>query len=465
MNVVANAPTSIHPQKAASAESPEKMAAVSSSSRQTLVTPPFPDLEHLADALKSEISTTLTGLIDTIMAKFSQQRKQSKLVDSELLMKDGDRKSPRTKVIDRGSHGGDRTSSSLANGLPKMMNGVGYGGPNHIGTGAGNGLSVGGGNGLLPNGPVEMRNGLVNTTCGGGVFNGTDATAGLSHARGPQMFAPKLHGSAGLSNAAAAAALYSSMSGLPSHLNPFCMEREPAPEQNEALSLVVIPKKKRHKVTDTRITPRTVSRILAQDSVNNNNNNNNNNSMDSSNRVPTNSNGPTAIQSVPPPSDDSPPPSQQQRVFHQQQQQQSPAAPPPPPPPPMLPVSLPTSVAIPNPSLHESQVFSPYSPFYTSQHQGGPHHIPSSSPPGMSDSPPPPHHHGSLLHPALLAAAQHHNLSPDLMSMKARMDMSMGNDSVDRISECNSGDGPYDGMSPIISFLYKNTNFIFFSAT
>jgi len=84
----------------------------------------------------------------------------------------------------------------------------------------------------------------------------------------------------------------------------------------------------------------------------------------------------------------------------------------------------------------------------------------------MSDSPPPPppqHHHGSLLHPALLAAAQHHNSSPDLMSMKARMDMSMGNggnDSVDRISECNSGDGPYDGMSPIISFLYKTKNYL-----
>lgn len=49
------------------------------------------------------------------------------------------------------------------------------------------------------------------------------------------------------------------------------------------------------------------------------------------------------------------------------------------------------------------------------------------------------------------------------MSMKARMDMSMGNggnDSVDRISECNSGDGPYDGMSPIISFLYKTKNYI-----
>ena len=35
-------------------------------------------------------------------------------------------------------------------------------------------------------------------------------------------------------------------------------------EQDDALNLVVTPKKKRHKVTDTRITPRTVSRLLGE---------------------------------------------------------------------------------------------------------------------------------------------------------------------------------------------------------
>merc|ERR1712223_2329320 len=39
-------------------------------------------------------------------------------------------------------------------------------------------------------------------------------------------------------------------------------EREEESEQDDALNLVVTPKKKRHKVTDTRITPRTVSRLL-----------------------------------------------------------------------------------------------------------------------------------------------------------------------------------------------------------
>lgn len=132
--------------------------------------------------------------------------------------------------------------------------------------------------------------------------------------------------------------------------------------------------------------------------------------------------------------------------------------PPPPPrgvyghaPPPMLPVSLPTSVAIPNPSLHESQVFSPYSPFFNPHagHPGqvpppGPHHLPS-SPPGsgveLRDSPPLPHP-PAMLHPALLAAAQHG--SPDYGHLRM--------DSNDRGSDCNSADISYDGIQPTISF-------------
>lgn len=76
--------------------------------------------------------------------------------------------------------------------------------------------------------------------------------------------------------------------------------------------------------------------------------------------------------------------------------------------------ALSTSVAIPNPSLHESQVFSPYSPFFN--HHNGPHapqqaqvhHLKMpSSPPGFAgmmdprDSPPLPHP-PTMLHPALL---------------------------------------------------------------
>merc|ERR1719512_59216 len=41
-------------------------------------------------------------------------------------------------------------------------------------------------------------------------------------------------------------------------------ERDDESEQDDALNLTVTPKKKRHKVTDTRITPRTVSRLLGE---------------------------------------------------------------------------------------------------------------------------------------------------------------------------------------------------------
>lgn len=129
------------------------------------------------------------------------------------------------------------------------------------------------------------------------------------------------------------------------------------------------------------------------------------------------------------PSAESPPPPSQ-RPYH--------------PPPPMLPVSLPTSVAIPNPGLHESQVFSPYSPFYS--------HVPhmSASPPlPLRDSPPP---LPPLLHPALMAATHgHHAGSPDYGVLRG----ASGLDSLDRGSDCNSGDGPYDGISPSMSFSYR----------
>lgn len=156
---------------------------------------------------------------------------------------------------------------------------------------------------------------------------------------------------------------------------------------------------------------------------------------------------------------------------------------PPPPPPPMMPVSLPTSVAIPNPSLHESQVFSPYSPFFNPHathappppqpppppslggHTGPPHLPPpsaqihhmklSGSPPGglaglmdgRDGSPPLPPHPSSMIHPALLAAA-HHNGSPDYGAH-----LRVAIDAQDRSSDCNSADLQFDGMQPTLSFL------------
>ncbi|CAO1438128.1 unnamed protein product [Diamesa hyperborea] len=329
------------------------------------------DLEGLADILKTEINASLSTLVDSIVSRFVHQRrimgKQSEAaaaaadqLNKDLLMASQilDRKTPRSKQsAERGS-------------------GPGLTNQQHPGT---------------------------------AMFQGPS--------KGPQM------------NSVAAAALYNSisaMNGQPPNgnnpMNPFYMpepKQERANEQNEALSLVVTPKKKRHKVTDTRITPRTVSRILAQDAL------------------------AAAAQQTSIPNEM---PSPRSNFHH--------------PPPSMLPVSLPTSVAIPNPSLHESQVFSPYSPFFNPH---GPPHGPhgpqssqlhhmkmSSSPPGLGgmmdqrDSPPLPHP-PTMLHPALLAAA-HHGGSPDYGHIRAAMDAN------DRNSDCNSADITYDGMQQSMSF-------------
>lgn len=379
------------------------------------------DLEGLADVLKTEITASLSNLVDSIVTRFVHQRrflgKQSEAaaaaaeqLNKDLMMASQllDRsKSPRTKVSsDRGPPSGNSSSSQSA-----MFQ--------------------------TPKPPQNL-------------------------------------------NSVAAAALYNSMSALGnSQVNPFCMpEPRENPEQAEALSLVVTPKKKRHKVTDTRITPRTVSRILAQDGIipsgnpiqldqnnsnqgsntassnsslnsansgNNNNANNNNNTNNSKNNNQQQFNSqPPSVQASTPTESPSP-----RGSFH-------------PPPPSMLPVSLPTSVAIPNPSLHESQVFSPYSPFFNPHGppHGGPHgpqpsqfhHMKvSSSPPGMNgmmdprDSPPLPHP-PTMLHPALLAAA-HHGNSPDYGHIRASMDVN------DRNSDCNSADISYNGMEPTSSTL------------
>lgn len=247
------------------------------------ITPTGTDLEGLADALKTEITASLTNLIDSIVTRFIHTRrcKQSteanaaaELLNKDLLMASQllDRKSPRTKVAER-PHAPPPHPSQMANG----------------------------------NGPPMMQMHSMNN-----MQKPQDL-----HIRPPMFQPPK-------PPAISQAALY----GMN---HPFCVSKQENPEQNEALSLVVTPKKKRHKVTDTRITPRTVSRILGQDGMG---------------ISPASMESPQCTSPRPPP-------------YHQ--------------PPPMLPVSLPTSVAIPNPGLHESQVFSPYSPFFHGPSHG--HHM------------------------------------------------------------------------------------------
>lgn len=385
------------------------------------------DLEGLADVLKTEITSSLTNLIDSIINRFVQQRrlmgKQTETASAaaEQLNKDLmlasqllDRKSPRTKVIDRTPNSsGERMGNVLSSAPPKAA---------------------------APALPVPHQQTTPMSTANSTPANTPNSEMTSNNTSLPvrpspsnSMFqAPKLPG--GGMNPAAAAALYSSISGIGvPGANPLCLSgesRDSLPEQNEALSLVVAPKKKRHKVTDTRITPRTVSRILAQDSIGPSPSGASEPGKQFGNILASTSSNNGGAESPPP------------RLYH---------------PPTMLPVSLPTSVAIPNPSLHESQVFSPYSPFF---HQHQSHHI-NGSPPVMvdhRDSPPltnPP----TMLHPALLAAA-HHTGTPDYVHFRGSSGLG---DCGDRGSEGNSGDGPFDGLQPSISFYYAYKLFISFS--
>ncbi|XP_018570717.1 homeobox protein prospero isoform X1 [Anoplophora glabripennis] len=373
VNAMSNEPPQQQPQQPPPQPPPPKPDQIAERlSMMRSMNPSGTDLEGLADALKSEITASLSNLIDSILHRFVHQKRckqQDAATAAEQLNKDLlmasqllDRKSPRTKVVERPQ-------------APPPQ-------PTHH-----QNQMVNGNSGCPPMMPVHNM---------GSMQKPSDL-----HIRPPMFQPPKPPG--------ISAPLY----GMSS---PFCVSKQETPEQNEALSLVVAPKKKRHKVTDTRITPRTVSRILGQDGMG---------------MSPMESNSNSCTSPRPPP-------------YHQ--------------PPPMLPVSLPTSVAIPNPGLHESQVFSPYSPFFHGPSHG--HHMAmqaSSSPPRMHKierESPPIHHPPTLLHPALLAAAQHGG-SPDYGHMRAPSG-GMNMDNGDRNSDCNSGDISYDGMQPTISFLCKD---------
>ncbi|XP_017780688.1 PREDICTED: homeobox protein prospero isoform X2 [Nicrophorus vespilloides] len=353
---------------------------------RNMSTPTGTDLEGLADVLKTEITASLSNLIDSIVTRFLHQRRcknhdaaaSAEQLNKDLLMASQmlDRKSPRTKVAER-PQAPPPPPSIVAAANNQMVNGNG---PCH------------------PMMPAHHMNNIQKPTD--------------LHIRPPMFQPPKPPG-------ISQAALYAMN-------HPFCVSKQENPEQNEALSLVVAPKKKRHKVTDTRITPRTVSRILGQD---------------------VGGGGAVSMGMSPASMEANTCPSPRPPPYHQ--------------PPPMLPVSLPTSVAIPNPGLHESQVFSPYSPFFHGPSHG--HHMAmqaSSSPPRMHkierDSPPI-HHPPTLLHPALLAAAQHGG-SPDYGHIRGPNGPN-GMDNGDRNSDCNSGDISYDGMQPTVHFQLYSKHF------
>ena len=289
-----------------------------------------PDMDWLIDSLKGEIQTSVSQIIEKTFAKYVQRRQATQKLTFDgncnepkseitILSQMLDRKSPRTKVIDRGAAMG---ASSIASNSKTNLNGhsghSSRGSPYSLATETGAGPrpspfsfpaptfkspfylpSVAPTGAQMPQQPALIPSALAHhfNSIASSLSQRSDQSNSFSNRDIPNITA--------------------NINGHPSsHL--FGRSDEPLPEQNEALALVVAPKRKRHKVTDTRITPRTVSRLLGHDSLLG--------GRDSS--------------SVSPPSSMGYP-------SHGPSQ----------PPPPLVPVSLPTSVAIPNPSLHQTDIF------------------------------------------------------------------------------------------------------------
>lgn len=377
----------------ASAELSEKLSLLRSFSLNSQVTEL---IEGLADVLKTEITASLAVIIDSIVNKYVTQRrlltKHAEAAAEQLnrdiashLIERSRSRSPRSNPLHNPSN--NNTSSNNNNSSSH----------NHNSSSGGNPKERSGSANPLPriNG-IPPSHGALNLTPYGPSENNLNSL-NLPHLR------PNLHkGAHGFFQGN----LSSAGGGVPlGQTSPYAA-LPPEPEQDEALSLVVTPKKKRHKVTDSRLTPRTVGRLLED--------------LPRYPHMPPLGGGSISPRGSPPP----------HGLMH-------PQAPPrpsfPQPPPPLLPVSLPTSVAIPNPSLHDTGLL------YPTYYRGAS----SPSEPRREESPashPPPHHH-PLLHPALLAAS-----SPDSFSHFLR------GAEHDSTSDCSPADNHYEGVQPPISF-------------
>lgn len=326
------------------------------------------ELESLADLLKTEITASLTVLIDSIVNKFIQQRKlmnkQNESVSAELTYTSSDFSTPRSYKTNISKPNGFNPPTSMAQIRPPTSE-------NNL-----NGLNL----------PPHLRSPLCKPPPN--LFSTSFPTVSMGQT------------------------------------SPFSSQE---PEQDEALSLVVTPKKKRHKVTDSRLTPRTVGRLLEDlpryPQI----------TPTSGNSSPRYNSPP----SPPPPQSSLPPHSLAHNLHHSLQHPHlNPSRPNlfHQPPPPLLPVSLATSVAIPNPSLHETSLL--YSGVYYNRGPPSPPDNRREESPVGPHLPPHPHPH-PLLHPAFLAAS-----SPDSFShfLKA-------ND--DRGSDCSPADGPPFDQHPL----------------
>ena len=177
-----------------------------------------PELEGLADILKSELKTSLTIIVDSIVQKYLTQKRQplSKFSENSFFNHEPRNKTPSGRapqVRDRSTPRTIQQPVSMAN-------------------------------------PSSLSNSLATTN--NLVMSGSIAQPRIS-------FPAPVSGELAAPKPPMMAALYPSFGGQISD-----DEKDDESEQDDALNLTVTPKKKRHKVTDTRITPRTVSRLLGE---------------------------------------------------------------------------------------------------------------------------------------------------------------------------------------------------------
>ena len=180
-----------------------------------------PELEGLADILKSELKTSLTIIVDSIVQKYLTQKRQplSKFSENSFFNQEPRNKTPSGRapqVRDRSTPRTIQQPVSMAN-------------------------------------PSSLSNSLANT-------NNLVMTGSIASQQPRISFPAPVSGDLALAQKPPMmTALYPGLGGQISD-----EEKDDESEQDDALNLTVTPKKKRHKVTDTRITPRTVSRLLGE---------------------------------------------------------------------------------------------------------------------------------------------------------------------------------------------------------
>ena len=174
-----------------------------------------PELEGLADILKSELKTSLTIIVDSIVQRYLTQKRQplGKFSENSLFNQEAKNKTPSGRapqVRDRSTPRTIQNPVSMAN--PSSAN------------------------------SLVSSNSLVMTGSAPAPPKMSFPTLGVDGPKPLSMMS-----------------MYPSLNGQISD-----DEKEDEFDQDDALNLTVTPKKKRHKVTDTRITPRTVSRLLGE---------------------------------------------------------------------------------------------------------------------------------------------------------------------------------------------------------